>query len=81
MGCSPTFTGVGTSAVWNIVGARRNGPRPDADGAGGGGGGQGCRFAEIIGGALRLHRALTCNTIDFMFRFWKFCLELRFSTF
>ena len=44
-------------------------------------GDQGCRFMEIIGRAHTLHRALTCTTFDLMFGFWKFCSELRFSTF
>ena len=42
---------------------------------------QGCRFTEIIGRAHRLCRALACTTFDFMFVFWKFCSDLRFSTF
>ena len=42
---------------------------------------QGCRFTEIIGRAHRLRRALAFTTVDFMFVFWKFCSDLRFSTF
>ena len=42
---------------------------------------QGCRFMEIIGRIHRLRRALACTTFDFMFVFWKFCSDLRFSTF
>ena len=42
---------------------------------------QGYCFTDIIGRAQRLHRVLTNTKFDFLFGFWKFCSESRFSAF
>ena len=43
--------------------------------------GQGCRSTDIIGRAQRLHRVPTNTKFDFLFAFWQFCSESRFSAF
>ena len=42
---------------------------------------RGVVLRKLLVGLTGFTGPLHCTTFDFMFRFWKFCSELRFSTF